>query len=316
MGWSRRESCRLPGVGRGPLMTPYPQVPGVEHSAPGWGSTSYHSVQAKFTKRFEGGGNAVAAHTFSKLISDGSGNAWISALRSSYYCRRLHRSLSPDDQRSCLRESYTYELSFGRGSRGPVNRILGNWQINGIATLNSGLPLRFRVPGNTSHSFGGRQAPDSTGTDARLEHKNFDPTTTKWFHTAQFTIPKPFALGNLGRVHPTIWADFVESSDFSVCKNFQIGDRITTQFRAEWFNGLNHPIFGNPGTRVGTGRVASQVNLPRQTQLALKNIFSSRPGSGTAPEKIRGPGGNRDVTTATAASTVGTRFRPSVAGRS
>ena len=59
-------------------------------------------------------------------------------------------------------------------------------------------------------------------------------------------------------------------------KNFLIGDRITTQFRAEWFNGLNHPIFGNPGTRVGTGgfgRVASQVNLPRQTQLALKIIF-------------------------------------------
>ncbi len=271
-----------PQVQRGQLMTPYPQYPGVVHSAPGWGNTNYHSLQAKFTKRFEGGGNFVVAYTFSKLISDGSDNAWTSALWRNYYCRSCERSLSPYDQRARLIASYTYELPFGSGKRfgsgwrGPMNAVLGNWQINGIATLNSGLPLRFSVPGNTSHSFGGRQAPDSTGVDGRMNHTNFDPSTTKWFDTEQFTIPQAYTFGNLGRVHPTIRSDFVESFDFSIFKNFQIGDRVTTQFRAEWFNGLNHPIFNNPGTRVGSGgfgRVASQANLPRQTQLALKVIF-------------------------------------------
>ena len=271
-----------PRVQRGQLLTPYAQFPGVVHSAPGWGNTNYHALQLKFTKRFEGGGNAVVAYTFSKLISDGSDNAWTSALWRNYYCRSCERSLSPYDQRSRLIASYTYELPFGNGKRfgsgwsGALNAVLGQWQINGIATLNSGLPLRFSVPGNTSHSFGGRQAPDSTGVDGRVSHTNFDPTTTKWFDTEQFTIPKPFTFGNLGRVHPTIRADFVESLDFSIFKNFRFGDRITTQFRAEWFNAFNHPIFNNPGTRVGTGgfgRVAAQANLPRQTQLALKIIF-------------------------------------------
>ena len=271
-----------PRVQRGQLLTPYAQFPGVVHSAPGWGNTTYHSLQTKLTKRFEGGGNIVVAYTFSKVISDGSDNAWTSALWRNYYCRACERSLSPYDQRHRLITSSTYELPFGKGKQygsgwGPaLNAVLGQWQINGILTLNSGLPLRFSVPGNTSHSFGGRQSPDSTGVDARVEHADFDPTTTKWFDTEQFTIPRPYTFGNLGRVHPTIRADFVESLDFSIFKNFNFWERVTTQFRAEWFNAFNHPIFNNPGTRVGTGgfgRVAAQANLPRQTQLALKIIF-------------------------------------------
>ncbi len=267
-----------PTVQRGQLLTPYPQYPGVVFSAPGWGNSNYHSLQAKFTKRFEGGGNAVVAYTFSKLISDGSDNAWTSALWRNYYCRACEKSLSPYDQRHRLIGSFTYELPFGTGQKygsgwsGALNAVLGRWQINGIATLNSGLPLRFGTPGNTSHSFGGRQYPDSTGVDARLDN----PTIAKWFDTDQFTIPAPYTFGSLGRVHSTLRSDFVESVDFSIFKNFKISERVTTQFRAEWFNATNHPIFNNPGTTVGRGGfgiVASQANLPRQTQLALKVIF-------------------------------------------
>ena len=265
-------------VQRGQLMTPYPQYPGVVHSAPGWGNSNYHSLQAKFTKRFEGGGNAVAAYTFSKLISDGSDNAWTSALWRNYYCRSCDKSLSPYDQRHRLIGSFTYEFPFGTGKRygsdwsGPLKAMLGQWQINGIATLNSGLPLRFSVPGNTSHSFGGRQFPDSSGVDAKLNN----PGIARWFDTDQFSIPAPYTFGTLGRVHSTIRSDFVESLDFSIFKNFKITEKVTTQFRAEWFNATNHPIFNNPGTQVGRGGfgiVASQANLPRQTQLALKVIF-------------------------------------------
>ena len=272
-----------PRVQRGQLLTPYPQFPSVVHSAPGWGNTNYHSLQAKFTKRFEGGGNAVVAYTYSKLLSDGSDNAWTrTAVWRNYYCRACDKALSGYDQRHRLIASYTYEIPFGSGKRfgsgwsGALNAVLGQWQINGIATLNSGLPLVLNVAGNTSHSFGGRQFPDSTGVDGRVDHNNFDPTKDKWIDTDQFKIPAPYTFGNVGRVHPTIRTDFVESFDFSIFKNFKIGERVTTQFRAEWFNGLNHPIFNAPGRTVGTGgfgRVSSQANLPRQTQLALKVIF-------------------------------------------
>ncbi len=125
--------------------------------------------------------------------------------------------------------------------------------------------LLLRKPTDTRHDGPERQ-----------DRNNFDPTTETWFDTDQFSIPQRFTFGTLGRVHPSLRADFVESLDFSIFKNFKYRERLTVQFRAEWFNAFNHPIFNNPGTQVGRGgfgRVAAQANLPRQTQLALKIIF-------------------------------------------
>lgn len=267
-----------PQVRRGQLMTPYPQYPGVNFSAPGWGNSNYHSFQAKLTKRFEGGGNVVVAYTFSKLMSDGGDNAWDSALWRNYYCRACEKSLSPYHQPQRLVTSFTYELPFGRGKRfgsswnKVTNVILGNWQTNGILTLNSGLVQELAAPGNTSFSFGGRQFPDSTGVDAKLDN----PTIDEWFDTSQFTIPEAYTFGNVGRVHSTITSDFVESMDFSIFKSFKITERFTAQLRGEWFNFLNHPVFANPAGTVGAGsfgRVTSQANGPRQTQIALKILF-------------------------------------------
>ncbi len=218
------------------------------------------------------------AYTFSKLMSDGGDNAWDSALWRNYYCRACEKSLSPYHQPQRLVTSFTYELPFGRGKRfgsgwnRTLDAVLGNWQTNGILTLNSGLVQQLAAPGNTSFSFGGRQFPDSTGVDAKLDN----PTIDEWFDTSQFTIPQPYTFGNVGRVHSTITSDFVESMDFSIFKSFRITERFTAQLRGEWFNFLNHPVFANPAGTVGAGsfgRVTSQANGPRQTQIALKILF-------------------------------------------
>jgi hypothetical protein len=267
-----------PKVQRGQLLTPYPQYPGATFQAPGWGNSNYHSFQAKLTKRFGGGGSVVAAYTFSKLMSDGGDNAWDSALWRNYYCRACEKSLSPYHQPQRFVASFTYELPFGRnkqfgsGWNGLANAILGQWQTNGIFTLNSGLIQELAAPGNTSFSFGGRQFPDSTGVEAKLDN----PTIDRWFDTDQFTIPQQYTFGNVSRVHPTITSDFVETLDFSLFKDFNLTERVKLQFRAEWFNLPNHPIFANPAGTVGSGsfgRVTSQANSPRQTQLALKILF-------------------------------------------
>jgi hypothetical protein len=70
--------------------------------------------------------------------------------------------------------------------------------------------------------------------------------------------------------------DGIQQLDFSIFKDVPINERITAQFRAEWFNFTNTPIFGGPNATVGSGafgRVTSQANSPRQTQLALKILF-------------------------------------------
>lgn len=265
-------------VQRGRLLTPFPQYPSVNYAAPSWGNSNYHSLQAKLEKRFSAGNSVVVAYTWSKLLSDGGDNAWSSALFSNYYCRACEKSLSPYDQPHRLVTSFTYEVPFGRGKQfgggwSPfLNAVMGQWQLNGIATLNSGQPLQFAVPQNTSFSFGGGQRPDATGADARLDN----PTLQRWFDTSAFTVATPYTFGNLGRVHPNLRSDRIETIDFSVFKNFSIRERLTIQFRAESFNLTNTPIFNPPNTTVGTanfGIVTSQANRPRQTQLALKILF-------------------------------------------
>jgi len=267
-----------PQVQRGQLMRPFPQYPGVSFAAPGWGNSNYHALQAKMTKRFDSGDTIVVAYTWSKLISDGGDNAWDSALWRDYYCRSCDKSLSPYDQPQRLVTSFTYALPFGRGKRfgsgwnRAMDAVLGNWQTNGILTFNSGLVQQFAVPSNTSFSFGGGQRPDSTGVDPRLDQPHID----RWFDTDQFLIPQPYTFGNVARVHPTVRTDGIQQLDFSVFKDIPVNERVKVQFRAEWFNFTNTPIFNNPAATVGAGsfgRVTSQANSPRQTQLALKILF-------------------------------------------
>jgi hypothetical protein len=265
-------------VQRGQLLTPYPQYPNVNYAAPGWGNSNYHSFQAKVEKRFSTGNSVVLAYTFSKLLSDGADNAWDAAAQVNFYCRACDKSVSPYDQRHRLVTSFTYEMPFGKGKQigsgwnSFLNAVLGQWQVNGIATINSGLNLQFNVPQNTSFSFGGNQRPDVTGVPAKLD----DPTIRRWFNTEAFAIPQQYTFGTLGRMHPNLRSDRIENLDFSVFKNFRIRERATVQFRAEWFNFTNSPIFAMPNTTVGSsafGTVTAQDNLPRQTQLALKFLF-------------------------------------------
>ena len=266
-------------VQRGQLLTPYPQYPGVSYAGTSWGNSNFHSLQVTLKKRFSQNGTLVAAYTWSKLISDGGDNAWDSSGFRNSNCRACDRSISPYNYPHRLVTSFTYELPFGKGKQfggswnAIVNAVLGQWQVNGIMTLSSGSPLQINTTGNTSFSFGGGQRPDSTGVDANLAN----PTLDRWFDTSAFKLPAQYTFGNVGRMHPNLRSDFVETLDMSVFKRFNlIGDRLALELRAESFNALNHPVFGSPNTTVGNaqfGRVTSTANAPRQSQFALKLLW-------------------------------------------
>ena len=268
-----------PRVQRGQLLTPFPQYPGARLPRQGWGNSNYHSFQTRLEQRFAAGTSFMVAYTFAKTISDGGDDVWLGSNETNAYCRHCDRSVSVYNQTHRLVTNFTYELPFGRGKRfgsgwsKALDAVLGQWQINGIGTLNSGLPLRFRINQNTSRSFGGGQRPDSTGQSA---HLNSGQTLRRWFDTEQFLRPAQFTFGNVGRVHPSLRSDFVEALDFSVFKNFRYRERWNIQFRAEAFNVFNHPVFGAPNTVFGNpnfGRVVSQATAPRQMQVALRLRF-------------------------------------------
>ena len=100
------------------------------------------------------------------------------------------------------------------------------------------------------------------------------------------------ALGTFGTMGRNIFRDSgFRDWDLSVFKNFKFKERLTAQFRAEFFNVLNRPNFANPGLNAtsdpsggafgaenSTPDVAAVNPIlgtggPREIQLGLKLIF-------------------------------------------
>ena len=89
---------------------------------------------------------------------------------------------------------------------GPVRAILGNWQVNGIATFRSGVPLSLAMASNTLFNFGGAQRPDQTDRSGALSGKistrvsrYFDPLS---FDPAYFDTYSTVTTGVRGSFLP------------------------------------------------------------------------------------------------------------------
>ncbi|MDQ6708397.1 MAG: hypothetical protein M3Z85_20760 [Acidobacteriota bacterium] len=90
-------------------------------------------------------------------------------------------------------------------------------------------------------------------------------------------------FGNLGR--NVIIGPGFQNIDFSLEKNTRVTEKTNLQFRADFFDMLNHPNFGQPNRTVSTaaGNTFGQISntrfpvgdsgSSRQIQLAMKFIF-------------------------------------------
>jgi hypothetical protein len=173
-----------------------------------------------------------------------------------------------------------YNLPFGRGRHfgsnwnKAVDAFLGGWQMNGIATNQTGFPLSLTTQ-NTSGSGSNVLRPNSNGQDPNLS----GPVSARlngYFNVSTFSQPAPFTFGNLNRTLPNVRGPGTQNIDFSLFKNFHIVERLSLQVRAEAFNLLNQVVFGNPNQVLSSGQfgvISSQSNAPRTIQFGLKLLF-------------------------------------------
>ena len=142
--------------------------------------------------------------------------------------------------------------------------------VGGITTFQSGQPLQISLPSN-SIGFGAGQRPNNNGTSAKLS----DPTPARWFDTSVFSLPAPFTFGNTGPFSPDLRGPKVNNWTTSFFKNTFLTETVNLQFRAEFFNFFNHPLWAAPGTTLNqpTFGVVAQKSGNRTGQLALKLIF-------------------------------------------
>jgi hypothetical protein len=272
-----------PTVTTGQLLRPFPQFTNMTATNLPYGNSTYHALQAKVEKRFAHGMTFLFSYSFSKLIDDVASNFAGEAVGGAgvqdWNNLRGERSISPYDQTHDAVFSYIWELPVGHGKRflpsvsGIAGRIVGGWELQGIATYQTGSPLGMSTSNNTSSSLGGGQRPNWTGQDVSLGSSS---TVDRWFNTAQFSQPSTYSFGTAPRAFANVRADSARNLDFTLSKMTVIRERHALQLRVECFNLLNTPRFGIPGQTFGAptfGIVSTQLNSPRVIQIGLKYMF-------------------------------------------
>jgi len=241
------------------------------------GSGSYNSLQTKVTRRMKNGLQLTAAYTWAHTM-DNSTSAFGSSggvLMGSNGTPLLQyqRGNADTDQRQLFTLSSLYELPFGRGkllghdAPKAVDYVIGGWQWNNVVIRATGTPLDI--------SGGG-------GANGRPDYHGGCRTNVSWHvwiacSPGAFTTPAPGLVGTLPRNAFPGPGTF--SWDMSLVKNIRIGERVTTQLRAQVYNITNTPQFQNPDTNIndtsttnGFGALFStRVSPPnRELELALR----------------------------------------------
>jgi Carboxypeptidase regulatory-like domain/TonB-dependent Receptor Plug Domain len=267
--------------GPGPLASRYAISPNVTSitASQDLGSSNYNSLQLRLEKRFSSGLSFLAAYTFAKSIDSGgsSGSLGPGASPQDPQDLRAERGLSTFDVRHRFVYSGLYALPFGRGKTylSSLNRwedaALGGWQVNGILTLQSGLPFSPTINSNPANSNSAFNRPNRIGSGALPASER---SIQDWFNVSAFTVPGLFQYGNSGR--DILIGPGTINLDLSLFKTFTLTERFQLQFRAESFNLANHPNFANPATAIdapGAGAITKTYNSGRELQLALKLFF-------------------------------------------
>jgi len=275
-------------VARGQLLRPYPHFNAVTIGNLSYGASTYHSLQAKLERRFSQGVSLLFSYTLSKLIDDVGatttgfpGEQFAGDNIQDQNNRRNERSTASYDAPHFLAMNGVWELPFGKGKpmlsdKGAVTWILGNWQLNSIATFRSGVPLSLTMASNTLFNFGGPQRPNWSNGNAGVVEGRIAKKITRYFDSTAFTAPAPYTFGTVPRFLSPLRGPGVANLDVSIFKNFPVKDRVSVQFRAEAFNIANRAEFGLPNTQIGSaaaGVITTQANSARDIQFALKLIF-------------------------------------------
>jgi hypothetical protein len=281
-----------PTVFEGYLLKPYPQYTGVTQAVPRRGASTYEALQVSYKRVFSHGGLVQVAYTYAKLLSntdntssfeDGQGGQGV--VQDNYNVR-AEKSLSLQDLRHNLVVNYGIDLPFGHGQKylsgahGVLNAVVGGWRLNGITTLNDGLPVPISYNGTNylSQYFGsGPIRPNLVpGCDRKTGGSEQSRATHGWFNTACFAAPGVFSFGDESRVDSKIRTSGAANWDLSASKSLKVYDRVTGKFSVEAFNLFNRTQFGAPDSGLGDGAfgiVSGQRNLPRVLQIAARFSF-------------------------------------------
>jgi len=228
----------------------------------GVGHNTYHSGQFSLERRFANDFSMLTSWTWSKLMAH-------SNYMNTGFSDAFENMVADIDRTHRVVMSGIYTLPMGKGKvldphNAAANHIIGGWQFSGVASFQSGGPIK--TAGNTV----------ATGQSVMIS----DPSINKWFNTGAFAVqtglPQPLGQRTLTQYLSQLRNMGINNFDLALDKAFQLSERFKLQFRSEFFNAFNRPQFGNPDVSVTSGnygKITSQANIPRQIQFGLKLVY-------------------------------------------
>jgi hypothetical protein len=270
-------TLNTPTIARAQLLKPYPRFQNVATYRNNTGTSNYNAIQMKVEQRVSRGLYFLFAYTHSKLIDDAS-SVFSSTVLSSpntssliaadTYRPYLERDSSQGDMPNVTTLSVVYDLPKYRG-HGVLTYALGGWTVNGIMTMQSGMPVTVTQATN-NNSFAGvvLQRPRIVGQPALSAGER---TPQRFFNAAAFQAAPQFTFGNASR-NP-VRGPAYRNLDMALVKHTFLGEKTDVEFRAELFNVTNTPGFAQPNGSFGAaafGSISATTTDPRVAQFAIR----------------------------------------------
>lgn len=247
------------------------------------GNSTYHSLQATLQTRMRHGMSLLFNYTWSKSLdtvpngaavtSAGAGQSYSLPIYLPNY-KRLDIGPSDFDHRNVLTASYVWQFPKLNGFSAPVRAIVNGWQTTGLVSIHTGDALTVYLGKDNSLTGLNRDMPLLVGNPYQKGAcASVTARCKDWLAPAAFAAAPVGQDGNL-RKNSLVGPRFVDW-DAALFRSVNIHEGVALQFRAEYFNVLNHTNFADPGTTVTSssfGRITT-ANDPRIGQLSLKLTF-------------------------------------------
>ena len=275
-------STWLPLQQRRPLFSVYPLVTQIS-GTDSWAMSNYNALQAGLRRGCSNGLEFLTSYTLSKTLTDnlgyyGSGGVAAQGAYSGNHYDRHGYNYGPAffDARHNITASAIYALPFHRdanrsaGWNGLVDTVLGGWNVSGIVSWHTGFPITVTATDVSLQGPRGVARPNRIG-----DGKPSNQTIDHGFDETAFAMPAQGSFGNAGV--GILRAPKYGNLDVSLGKKFPLSGSKYVDFRAEFFNFLNHPSFNPPAVNFSApntfGRITSTSSPPRNLEFALKFYF-------------------------------------------
>ncbi len=250
----------------------------------------YKGLQLALNRPFRNGLMLKGSYTLSEAKDMADEDGWVGLTWNSPIKYDDNFALAGYDRTHVAQLGFVYELPFLKDNKSVLGRILGGWQVNGIASWYSGTPYSINGTNNALNCQGCGSIFINFAGDSPAPVGGVGSSTETYYDKSQFSQPTGANYNGFGTSkrnqfrRPNVW-----NVDMSLFKSFRIG-RVRPEIRIEAANLLNHPNWGAPVTTFtannflqftpgsadsGSGTASGSTNTPgpRIIQIGLRLEF-------------------------------------------